>query len=343
MDSLTQVVLGAAVGEAALGRKVGNKAALWGAIAGTIPDLDVLGNYFISGAAEQAHFHRGPSHSLVFSLVVAPLLGAMIARIHKKEGLGMKPWAWLSFLGLVTHPLLDIFTTWGTEFFWPFYGGRIALNSVFVVDPGYTLPFLICLVIVLFMKRTNPRRRIVNWIGIGWSCLYLAFSLIQKARARSAFEAEFAKRSLQVEQFMTKPTPLNIFLWGAVAKTPDGYYMGYHSLPSGEEDIHLQLYQSEPLPAEIEADPSVKLLRFLSKDYFLVQKQDEGWLVSDMRYMTADMDLDGDETFIFKYFISYSPEGELVIDQRRGIPDLSSDDLSRYWEVIWNGYQSSPD
>ena len=38
MDSVTQIVLGAAVGELVLGRKVGNKAILWGAIAGTIPD-----------------------------------------------------------------------------------------------------------------------------------------------------------------------------------------------------------------------------------------------------------------------------------------------------------------
>ncbi len=36
MDSLTQIVLGASVGEAVLGKKVGNKAILWGAIAGTL-------------------------------------------------------------------------------------------------------------------------------------------------------------------------------------------------------------------------------------------------------------------------------------------------------------------
>ena len=48
MDSLTQIVLGASVGEAALGRKVGNRAMVWGAIAGTIPDLDVISNGWVS-------------------------------------------------------------------------------------------------------------------------------------------------------------------------------------------------------------------------------------------------------------------------------------------------------
>jgi len=42
MDSITQIVLGAAVGDAVLGKKIGNRAMVWGAIAGTIPDLDVL-------------------------------------------------------------------------------------------------------------------------------------------------------------------------------------------------------------------------------------------------------------------------------------------------------------
>ncbi|MBL6875624.1 MAG: metal-dependent hydrolase, partial [Chitinophagales bacterium] len=48
MDSITQIILGAAAGEAVLGKKIGNRAMLWGALAGTIPDLDVLGGFFLS-------------------------------------------------------------------------------------------------------------------------------------------------------------------------------------------------------------------------------------------------------------------------------------------------------
>jgi inner membrane protein len=65
MDSLTQMVLGAAVGEAVLGKKIGNRAILWGAIAGTIPDLDVLPGYFMDEITALG-FHRGFSHSLFF-------------------------------------------------------------------------------------------------------------------------------------------------------------------------------------------------------------------------------------------------------------------------------------
>ena len=43
MDSLSQIALGAAVGVAVMGRRTAVwKAAAWGAVAGTLPDLDVI-------------------------------------------------------------------------------------------------------------------------------------------------------------------------------------------------------------------------------------------------------------------------------------------------------------
>ena len=115
MDSLTQIVLGAAVGEAALGKKVGNKAMLWGAIAGTIPDLDVIGRSFLDDITA-LEWHRGFSHSLAFCLLMAPLLGALLNRIYRKKNeANFKQWTWMFFLALVTHPLLDCHTTWGTQ------------------------------------------------------------------------------------------------------------------------------------------------------------------------------------------------------------------------------------
>lgn len=83
MDSLTQIVLGAAVGELVLGKKVGNKAILWGAIAGTIPDLDVLTRPFVDGLRAN-ELHRGVTHSILFSAVMAPLLGWWLKR-HRRS------------------------------------------------------------------------------------------------------------------------------------------------------------------------------------------------------------------------------------------------------------------
>ena len=69
MDSLTQIILGAAVGEVVAGRKIGNRAMLWGAIAGTIPDLDVMiGSLFMTEINGLA-FHRAITHSIFFVIV----------------------------------------------------------------------------------------------------------------------------------------------------------------------------------------------------------------------------------------------------------------------------------
>ena len=102
MDSLTQVVLGAAVGEATLGKKVGNRAALWGAIAGTIPDLDVLGGLW-QGELSSLVTHRGFTHSLLFCIIMAPFLGWLIHKWVYKEKWGTrKEWTWLAFWGFST-------------------------------------------------------------------------------------------------------------------------------------------------------------------------------------------------------------------------------------------------
>ena len=128
MDSLTQIVLGAAVGEAVLGKKVGNKAMLYGAIAGTIPDLDVLASHF-TNTVTALSVHRGFTHSIVFSVFFAPIFGWLVSRYETlKDFTG---WAWLFFWAFITHPMLDAHTTWGTQFFWPFEM-RLAFKTIWL-------------------------------------------------------------------------------------------------------------------------------------------------------------------------------------------------------------------
>ena len=79
MDSLTQIVLGAACGELALGKKIGNKALLFGAIGGTIPDLDVfVGSWLFNNEIDSMAFHRGFMHSIVFAILAAFSIGIFV-------------------------------------------------------------------------------------------------------------------------------------------------------------------------------------------------------------------------------------------------------------------------
>ena len=171
MDSLSQLVLGAAVGEALLGKKLGNRAILWGAIGGTIPDLDVLSGLFLSELGELT-FHRGISHSLLFSVLFALLLGWLIHRFNKTTSLvTRKEWQIMLFFAFFTHVILDCFTVYGTQVFAPFSSYRVSWGSIAVVDPLYTIPLLLSLVITGFIIRTKRTRRIVNYLGL-FRCLF---------------------------------------------------------------------------------------------------------------------------------------------------------------------------
>ena len=117
MDSLTQIVLGASVAEATLGKKIGNKAILLGAIAGTIPDLDIITRFFVDDLTASV-MHRGFSHSLIFPFIAVPIMAAILNKVYYKyQNVSYFDWLKMFFLSIITHPLLDAQTTWGTQLF----------------------------------------------------------------------------------------------------------------------------------------------------------------------------------------------------------------------------------
>ncbi len=229
MDSLTQIVLGASVGEALLGKKIGNKAILWGAVAGTLPDLDVILRYF-TDEISATQMHRGFSHSFVFAVLIAPLLGWIAKKIHfKLKDVSFKDWTKLFFWTTVTHPLLDAHTTWGTQFFWPF-NYRLAYQNIFVIDPIYTLPFLTFLIIVMTIKKENPKRYKFNTIGLSVSTSYLLLTLIFKWVSFQKFEEGLQNQQIEYVEMDTKPSPLNAILWSSLIETDKGFRTAYYSL-----------------------------------------------------------------------------------------------------------------
>lgn len=291
MDSITQVVLGAACGEVALGKKIGNKAMLFGAIGGTIPDLDVLiGNWLYGNEIDQLAFHRGFMHSIVFACIAALVLGFILYELYnsgrRKNTTNLKDWVWLFFLSIFTHPILDSFTPYGTQLFLPFTDYRVALNNISVADPFYTIPFLFCLIVTLFFKRTNLRR--IKWAkaGIYISSAYMLFTLGNKIYMNSVFKKSFKKADISYSRFSAQPTILNNFLWYSVAETDSNYHLTFYSLfddSSYAENI-ITLAKNHTL-VDIE-HPDIQVLRWFSNDYFNLQKNDStGQIIyKDLRY-----------------------------------------------------------
>ncbi len=316
MDSLTQIVLGAAVGEAFLGKKVGNKAMFYGAIAGTIPDLDVIANYF-TDTVTAIEVHRGFTHSIVFAVLFAPVFGWLISKIEKRSAAVWQDWSWLMFWGLFTHPILDAFTTWGTQLFWPF-DIRVAFKNIFVIDPLYTLPFLIFLILAMRAKKGSPKRRRLNNLGLIISSSYLVLSLVLKGITFQKFETALQEQGYEYLQIETKPAALNTILWTANVELKDAYLIGDYSLLDSKPISFKRYEKNHHLLGDLEKEDKVQRLIKISNGWFIISKQEDRILFSDLRFGVLDIENE-DPDFVFTYWLNNQNE-ELEVEEVKRKP-----------------------
>lgn len=304
MDSLTQITLGAAVGELTLGKKVGNKAIFWGAAAGTIPDLDAV--FFpILNDIEKLVYHRGFSHSLVFAFLCAPILGYLIAKLHRNGEADWRDWTKLAFWCIITHPLLDCFTTWGTQLFLPFSDYRVALNTIFVIDPLYTLPFLGFVIATMFYHRKARKRRILNSLGIGLSSLYLLIAVANKLYINAVFEQALKSKHIAYSDYITLPTPMNIILWNSIAQDEKGFWQGNYSLLDRDKDVRFRFTpKNHHLLDGIKNTWEIERFTWVSGGYFTVEKQNEYLRMNDLRFGRSDAGLFDNGKYVFAYSVS---------------------------------------
>lgn len=336
MDSLTQIVLGAAVAEVVAGKKLGNRALLWGAIGGTIPDLDVIGAFFM-GEVKYVNFHRGFSHSLVFGFLVAPVLGWLLSKSPWSQGQSFWLWTQLFFWCIFTHPLLDSFTSYGTQLFLPFSDYRVELNTIFIIDPAYTLPMLIALIMVMFYQRTSATRKRIIYAGIALSHAYLLFTIFNKYLVvEPAIKAEIARQSFEVEQYQTIPAPLQNFLWQGLIKTADGYYAGYFNPWRGEVPFDSFLFYKRDLNSELELRDFSQYhgLRKFSSNYDLLEKtSDTTYVYNDMRFSTAKGWLEKGADFVFSFDLTVKGQ-DMEVTRRTPSSRFEWQDLSRIFNRI---------
>ncbi|MCP5544017.1 MAG: metal-dependent hydrolase [Akkermansiaceae bacterium] len=286
MDSLTQAVLGAAVGEAVLGRKLGNRAIGWGLLFGTLPDLDVIVSPFLSHSWN-LWWHRGPSHSLLVMILASWGLSKPLAKWWKRDKVSRSRAGWFVFAVWSTHVLIDCFTVYGTSVWWPF-PQRVALNNLFIIDPLFTAPMLVALVWLAFLrtKKQLPKRRRLNAWGLGISTAYVALSFGMKALASSAFEADLKRRGVEVTRRFEAPTPFNIVFWRSVADRGDALWVGYHSVFEGRDaPVRWTVYpKNEAALAGLEDLRATRTVKWFSNGWWIARKHVKGAWIADMRF-----------------------------------------------------------
>jgi inner membrane protein len=276
MDSLTHVVLGAAVGTAVLGRKVGPGAALWGAACGTMPDLDVLVPY--GDPVSDFTYHRAETHSLFWLTLVSPALAWLLARLERRAGASFREWLALAWLGLVTHPLLDAFTVYGTQLLLPFSDYPVGFGSIFIIDPLYTIPLIVGVAAALRLRAKDPARAWRwNAAGVAVSTLYLAWTLAAQSHVAGVVQRTLANADLDAARLLVTPTPFNSLLWRVVIMDESGYQEAYHPvLDDGAafEPVH---HPSErALLDSLQHQWSVRRLVWFTKGFYAVAERPAG-------------------------------------------------------------------
>lgn len=329
LDSLTQIVLGSAVGEATLGRKVGNRAVMWGAICGTIPDLDVfipLGN-----AVADFTYHRSASHSLFVLALLTPLIVWLILKLHPDTRDHRRGWGILVYLVFATHVLLDSFTVYGTQIFWPFSTTPVGWATIFIIDPLYTIWLLGGVIFALVATRNTHRGHLANNIGLTLSSIYLAWTVTAKFYVDSVARESLNKQNENYSQLIAIPMPFNSLLWRILAMNENGYYEGYYSIFDKTQIVPTKFYPSDSqLIEELQDHWPVKRLQWFTKGFYSVAKQEDDIIIKDLR-----MGVEPNYVFQFKVGEVSNPH-PVGTDSKRIETKQKLEQLPTLWQRIWD-------
>jgi inner membrane protein len=224
MDPLTHGLLGASLGLSLSGRALGRRALAWGAVFGMAPDLDMLARP--ADPFAEWKWHRGPTHGLAVALVAGSLLGWLLARRAKSAP---KAWIPLAVVALLSHPLLDLCTSYGTQLLAPFSDRRFALDWIAIVDPAYSLILAAGLVFALSVGPATEAARRSGRAVVALTTLYLALGGLVNARVEAIARDELRDSGITAEVHAF-PTLLQLPYRRIVARSGDDVRVGWLSL-----------------------------------------------------------------------------------------------------------------
>ena len=328
MDSLTQAVLGAGIAGAIAPAGHRRRALAAGAVLGTVPDLDVFIDF--GGAVENFTYHRGFSHSLFVLAPFSLLLWLALKRWWAPVRESPRRWLAIISLALLTHPLLDAHTAYGTQLLWPLELPPTMWATLFIIDPLYTLPLLVGVLTVAFLP-TRPWSGRLLVAALALSTAYLAWSWVAQGIVKANVRDALAARGLEGAPLFLTPTPFNTLLWRIVVQTDEGYLEGFDSLAITEPVLHFETYGSDTQSLEQASNVwAVSRLRWFAHDFVKAE------VISD-RLFISDLRMGVEPTYVFTHVAATWGNPHWQPTTTELVP-VSFDDraLGELWRRIWS-------
>ena len=340
MDTITHIVLGAALGEVLAGEKLGKKALLIGAIAGNLPDIDFVASFWLDSARD-VWFHRGITHSLLFVAVISLLLawvarrmgrGARVrgaGRLARADGsartghsatMTFNQW-WLFFgVQMLVHIFIDAFNAYGTGWFEPFSSYRVAFNVLFVADPLYSCPLGIAFLALLILRRDSPARKRWARFGLVLSSVYLCYCLVNKWRIDGVVERQLRQQAIRYDRYFTTPTPLNNLLWYVVAADSNGdEYTGYRSVfdAPGRPIVFRLRPGGDGMIRGLRGHRDIGYLLRFAEGYYTVERWGDTLVFNVPRFGEMRGWDDPEARFVFHYYLNDPGHNGMVVQRGR--------------------------
>jgi inner membrane protein len=289
MDSLTHILTGVAMGQifSSENGKPQRRTLIWGAVAGSIPDLDAIVQPFIS-MENSMLFHRGISHSLLLWALCSPLLALIINRIHKGDRRSYFRWLKISVAAWLSHIVLDLFNTYGTGIFEPFSHVRVSYDAVNVFDWFYLIPILTMTAFCVFYLKNHVKKVLLASAILVFSAIYITVSVLFKISVENTAEKQCVKQGIHATRIISSPLPLSNLAWKVVVKTAGGYYAGTYYGFWKTWTVFQYIPENALLENELIAYDNFRKLKQFTKNCYALEQKDGQIFMTDLRFTSLE-------------------------------------------------------
>lgn len=304
------------MGEAFVGKQLGKKSMIWGALGQSIPDIDFIAAFWMNPSSYLLA-HRGFTHSFLFVVLIAVFFALIAEKFHRPHNIAFSKWLMFFITIIFLHVFIDAFNNYGVGWFEPFNHIRISFNAIYVVDPFFSISSLISFFLLIFLDSRSLNRKYIWIIGLTVSSIYMVYSLFNKYQIDKAIQNNLFVNRISYSSYMSTPAPLQNYLWYIVVGTGSKYYVGYRSIFDSNNSFKFNLISiNDSLLSEFSRNEDVDHLIRFSQQFYTIEKWKDTLVFNDLRFgQIMGWEKNHKTRFVFHFYLN-KPKGNLLVVQR---------------------------